>query len=241
MLEAAVAGGLEPRRRRSCLASRRMPRQARKPCSGCGRAAQDHVDQAGGVGADRRRPRAGCARGSSRDSAGASSACARRRWCGRPRAPLRRWLATRLPLWKSSTVRCGDPRLDLLAEQAVRHRVVVLVDLDVVVEADPAALPLGVVVGLGRQRLQRRPVELARTAARRLTPSRRIGRSLRSSSSSRIAALSSASEKKRRWRSRARIQRSTTWTPTSTLALSRGLSRPRRHDRRAVVARPCPA
>jgi len=38
-----------------------------------------------------------------------------------------------------------------------------------------------------------------------------------------LATLSSASEKKRRCRNRARIQRPTIWTPTSTLALSRGL------------------
>src|SRR4029079_5059515 len=41
----------------------------------------------------------------------------------------------------------GDPRLGLLADQLVRHAVVVLGDLDVVVEVDPAALPLGVFVG----------------------------------------------------------------------------------------------
>ena len=38
-----------------------------------------------------------------------------------------------------------------------------------------------------------------------------------------MAALASASEKNRRFLSLARIHRSTTWTPTSTLALSRGL------------------
>ena len=42
----------------------------------------------------------------------------------------------------------------------MRHAVVVLGDLDMVVEVDPAALPLGVFVGFGRQRLQRRLVEL---------------------------------------------------------------------------------
>ena len=43
-----------------------------------------------------------------------------------------------------------DPRLDVLADQLVRHAVVMLGDLDVIVEADPAALPLGVFVGRGR-------------------------------------------------------------------------------------------
>ena len=47
----------------------------------------------------------------------------------------------------------GDPRLDLLADQLVRHAVVVLGNLDMVVEVDPAALPFGVFVGFGRQDL----------------------------------------------------------------------------------------
>src|SRR6516164_4510091 len=42
--------------------------------------------------------------------------------------------------------RRGDPRLDLLADQLVRHAVEMLGNLDVVVEVDPAALPLGVFV-----------------------------------------------------------------------------------------------
>ena len=53
-----------------------------------------------------------------------------------------------------------DARPDLLAQQLVRHRVVVLLDLDVVVEPDPAFLPFGKDVGLGRQRLERRPFQL---------------------------------------------------------------------------------
>ena len=48
--------------------------------------------------------------------------------------------------------RCsGDARLDLLAEQLVRHAVIMLGDLDVIVETDPAALPLGVLVSQRRQ------------------------------------------------------------------------------------------
>ena len=95
-----------------------------------------------------------------------------RRWSADAGAALRRWLATRLPRWKISTVRGGDPRLDLLAEQLVRHAVVVLGDLDMVVEADPAALPLGVFVGLGRQRPERRPVELLEQRPPAACPSR---------------------------------------------------------------------
>ena len=45
----------------------------------------------------------------------------------------------------------GDAHLDLAAREAVRDRVEVAVDLDVIVEADPAQPPFGIDVGLGRQ------------------------------------------------------------------------------------------
>jgi hypothetical protein len=44
----------------------------------------------------------------------------------------------------------GDPDLDLLADQLVRHAGAMLGNLDVIVAADPAALPLDVFVGCGR-------------------------------------------------------------------------------------------
>ena len=47
----------------------------------------------------------------------------------------------------------GDPRLDLLADQLMRDRVVVPGDLDVVVDAGSAFLPLGILVGPAGQRL----------------------------------------------------------------------------------------
>ena len=53
---------------------------------------------------------------------------------------------------------------NLLAQQLVRQRVVVLLDLDVVVEPDPAFLPFGEDVGLGRQRLELPTVPDPRTA-----------------------------------------------------------------------------
>ena len=53
----------------------------------------------------------------------------------------------------------GDARLDHLADQPRRHRVEMPVHLDVVVGRHPAAPPLGIGVGLGRQRQQRRPVD----------------------------------------------------------------------------------
>lgn len=55
---------------------------------------------------------------------------------------------------------CRDPRLDLLAQQLERHRVEMLGDLDMVVEADPASLPVGVLIGSRRQWQQRGAVEL---------------------------------------------------------------------------------
>ena len=54
----------------------------------------------------------------------------------------------------------GDARVELLADQPMRHRVVMAVDVDVIIEPDPPQPPLGIFVGLGRQRLQRRAVEL---------------------------------------------------------------------------------
>jgi hypothetical protein len=58
-----------------------------------------------------------------------------------------------------------DARPDLLTQQLVRHRVVVLVDVDVVVEPDPAFLPFSEDVGLGRQRLERRPFQILEQSA----------------------------------------------------------------------------
>jgi hypothetical protein len=53
----------------------------------------------------------------------------------------------------------GHPRLDLLVDERVRRRVVVVVDLGVVVDVEPRRFPLGVDEWLGRERLQRGPVE----------------------------------------------------------------------------------
>ena len=64
---------------------------------------------------------------------------------------------TKLQYWRSrissaTTERrgVGDARLDGRADQSRRHRVVVLVDLDVIVGRDLALLPFGVAVRLGR-------------------------------------------------------------------------------------------
>ena len=54
----------------------------------------------------------------------------------------------------------GEPDLDLGAGEAMRHAVIMPVDIDVIIDADTAGAPFGEHVGLGRQGLERRPVEL---------------------------------------------------------------------------------
>ncbi len=54
----------------------------------------------------------------------------------------------------------GDPCLDLLPYEAVGNTVVMFGNLDVIIEIDPAALPFGILVGLIRQRRERRTIEL---------------------------------------------------------------------------------
>ena len=54
----------------------------------------------------------------------------------------------------------GQPRLDLGAGEAVGDGIIVGVDVDVIVDADPAQAPLAVFVRLIRQRLERRAVDL---------------------------------------------------------------------------------
>ena len=52
-----------------------------------------------------------------------------------------------------------QPHLDLAAGEAVGHAVEVRLDLDVIIEADPAQPPFGKGIGLAGQRLEVRPVE----------------------------------------------------------------------------------
>src|ERR1700687_5132525 len=52
----------------------------------------------------------------------------------------------------------GDPRPQRLTQQRMRHRVVVLLDLDVIIEAGLALLPFGVDVRRCWERLQGRSV-----------------------------------------------------------------------------------
>ena len=54
----------------------------------------------------------------------------------------------------------GQPRFDLGAGEAVGHGVIMRVDLNVIIDADAARAPFAIFIGLGRQSLQRRAVDL---------------------------------------------------------------------------------
>jgi hypothetical protein len=58
-----------------------------------------------------------------------------------------------------------QPRLDLGAQKTMRDAVIVEGDLDMIVDADAALLPFRVLVGLRRQRLQRRTIDLFQQAS----------------------------------------------------------------------------
>ena len=53
-----------------------------------------------------------------------------------------------------------QPHLDLLLRKTVRHAVIMPLDIDVIIDADPADAPFGEHVRLHRQRFERRPVQL---------------------------------------------------------------------------------
>src|SRR3954468_3105058 len=64
----------------------------------------------------------------------------------------------------------GDAGLDLLTHEVVRDAVVMLGDLDVIIEVDPAALPLGILVRFIRQGSERRTIELFEQVAPTSSP-----------------------------------------------------------------------
>src|SRR5438270_7318446 len=53
-----------------------------------------------------------------------------------------------------------QPHLDLAAGKAVGDAVEMAVELDMVIDADPANAPLGKAIGLSRQRVEIGPIEL---------------------------------------------------------------------------------
>ena len=54
----------------------------------------------------------------------------------------------------------GQSDLDGFACEAIGHAVIMAIDVDVIIDADPAGAPLGEHIGLDRQRLQRGAVEV---------------------------------------------------------------------------------
>ena len=117
----------------------------------------------------------------------------------------------------------SDADIDEFTYQAVRGGIPMAVDLDVIIGGDAATLPARKDVGLVGQ-LSQLGRSISANSSARLEPKPRIWRALSSTTSPRMAALSSAREKKRWLRRRASIQRWAIWTATSTLALSFGAS-----------------
>ena len=115
----------------------------------------------------------------------------------------------------------GDASLDLLMHEVVRDAVVMLSDLDVIVEVDPAALPLGILVRFIRQRGERRMIELLEQVAPTSSPAPE--RSIVQLDKKRVDRLIEGGKREEAAVAQARQNPSSTiWTPTSTLALSRG-------------------
>ena len=113
-----------------------------------------------------------------------------------------------LPAWRPERWACDpavlvedlhglgrDPNVDLAAAQRVGDAVERVLDLDVVVDVDPRLAPLGVLVALGRKRLERRPVQILEPAAAAAHRSSLNGRSFSAASSGPMASRSSPSEK----------------------------------------------
>ena len=70
----------------------------------------------------------------------------------------------RWPRWKISTVLARVAHVDLFARVAVRHRVIVLIKLDVIVRPDTRDLPLRVLIGLLGQRPECRTIDFVEDA-----------------------------------------------------------------------------
>ena len=56
------------------------------------------------------------------------------------------------------------PHLELLLDERLGHRIVVAVDFNMIINVDAGAFPLGVLIGLSRQRLQGGAVERLKKA-----------------------------------------------------------------------------
>ncbi len=150
-LQGAAAGGLEPVGAVS-LAQAQDAEAGTKALLGMRLLLEDGLDQAGGLGPDR----VGLMLQALVGPAGIAAMRARhvRRHGGvPPRLPGTEMARNPAAAVEQLDGGRGDPRGQRLADQAVRDRVVMPVDLDMVVDADPALLPLGVLVGCRWQRL----------------------------------------------------------------------------------------
>ena len=147
------------------------PRQAPYPCWGCLRSRMIASQRAAAFGPIRPAEAMICAGVCAAILSWAGGMCSRSvLWRRLP--DVRACAATGAPLWKNSTARslilaplpgsaCLHAREgDLLLQEAVRDRVVMAIDVDVIVQRHGALAPFGVFVGRVRQRLQRRAVDL---------------------------------------------------------------------------------
>ena len=115
-----------------------------------------------------------------------------------------------------------EAHVALLRDQALGHGIVVPFDCHVVVDVDADQFPHGILLGLGGERSEGgtlQGLDEALAGARQLLAGPLVQGAPRRSA---MAVCSSRSEQNVCWRRRASIHRSTTCTPTSTLALSRG-------------------
>ena len=133
----------------------------------------------------------------------------------------------------------GDACLDDLADEPRRHRVIVIGDLDVVVGRDPRPLPLGIVIGFGRQGLERRPIDrLEQLAPAVAELAHDLGIEIGDGLADRGVELIEREEAP--LRSRASTKRWTICTATSDLRLVARLPRTRREHRECRSARRTP-
>src|SRR5271169_2444660 len=138
---------------------RTMPRQARKPCSGCGRRSRISFAQRGSSWADR----SGLA-SNALDRPVSVTPMARRHVLGHGGVPMvaagTQMSSDPLALQKDLNSARRQPNLDFASGKAVRDAVEMALELDMVVDADPADPPLGKAIGLRRQRVEVGPIEL---------------------------------------------------------------------------------
>jgi hypothetical protein len=135
-----------------------MPRQARKLLR-VGPALQDQLAQRGSSWADR----SGLA-ANALDRPVSVTPMARRHVLGHGGVPMvaagPQMSSDPLALEKDLNSARRQPNLDFAAGKAVGNAVEMALELDMVVDADPANAPLGKAIGLRRQRVEVGPIEL---------------------------------------------------------------------------------